>query len=204
MRLLIIVLVSLLAGCAALPERAPSGDPASVWKGRQVLLAQINAWDLRGRVALRNGGEGGNASLQWVRDTDKHRIELSGPIGSARVRLTQNLYGAELRGTDDTVYRDSSMQRLLLRRIGWDLPIEELNYWILGLPAPGTLTRSELDEWGRLKMLEQAGWEVRFLEYAQQGQLELPIRLSARRVGSATPIEARLVIETWAFNTPPK
>jgi outer membrane lipoprotein LolB len=197
MRVLTLTLIAFLAGCAAVSERPPSPDIAAAWQMRQASLAAINRWELHGRVALRSGDDGGQASLQWTRDVDMHRIELTGPISSARVRLTQTPFGAEMRDTEDHVYRDSSIQRLLQRRIGWELPVDELNYWILGLPARGAVSRSELDPWGRLKTLEQAGWEVRFLEYAQQGELELPSRLSARRVGSSTPIEVRVAIETF-------
>ena len=203
MRLLLLMLFSLLAGCAVLPERVPSTDPEATWTLRQTLLAQIDTWTLRGRVALRSGDEGGQASLQWKRQAETQRIELAGPIGSGRVRLTQNRFGAELRDARDRVYRDSSLQRLLLRRVGWDLPFDDMNYWVLGLPAPGGITRSELDAWGRLATLEQAGWEVRFLDYTKQGQFELPSQLVVRRTGTTTPVEARLIIETWTFSDHP-
>lgn len=197
--------IILLAGCAVSPPRPAVPDAQAAWAARQAALTQIRSWDARGRVALRSGDEGVQASVQWTRDNDTQRIELAGPFGGGRVRLTQNKDSAELQDSDNRIYRDSSIQRLLQRRVGWDLPISELNYWILGLPAPGLVTNSELDEWGRLKSFQQSGWEVRVLEYSHQGSFELPNRLFVRRVGaSMASIEARVVIETWTLSEPPK
>ncbi len=181
-------------------------DVQAAWEARQLSLAQVNAWDLHGRLALRTANEGFQASLHWLRKQDVHRIELAGPLGGGRVRLTQDKSGAELRDASDKSYRDVSVQRLLARTTGWDVPLEGLNYWALGLPAPGVVTRSELDEWGRLKLLEQRGWEIRFLEYVAQGAVELPSKIFIKRksvsdANSAT-LEVRLVIETWTLGNP--
>jgi outer membrane lipoprotein LolB len=201
MRILrLFVALIFLAGCAVAPSRPPVSDPQAAWTAHRAALARIQTWDVRGRVAVRSGDDGVQASLLWVRESDLQRIELTGPFGGGRVRLIQNRDGAELHDTDNRVYRDSSLQRLLQRRVGWDLPISELNYWMLGLPAPGAVTGMELDEWGRLKVLQQSGWEIRLLEYSQQDGVELPSRLFVRRVETSTaPMEARLVVEKWTI-----
>ena len=54
---------------------------------------------------------------------------------------------------------------------------EPLQYWIIGLPAPGPRDQFELDSIGRLKRLVQSGWEITFIEYTQVGDLMLPKRL---------------------------
>jgi outer membrane lipoprotein LolB len=199
-RLLLFAIAAVISACAVAPERAPLGDPASVWQQRQVSLARIRAWDLRGRLWLRSADEGFNLSLQWRREADRHRIDLTGPLGGGRVRLTQDRHGAELRDASDVVDRDASVQQLLARRTGWDLPLDGLNYWVLGLPAPDAPTQSEIDSWGRLKTLEQFGWDIRFLEYVQQGGHELPSRVFIKRRHDAADrtLEVRLVVEKWA------
>jgi outer membrane lipoprotein LolB len=199
-RLLLIFFAALLGGCAALPERPHVANPQAAWQKRQASLAHVNAWDIRGRLALRTADEGFQASLQWVREADRHRIDLTGPLGGGHVRLTQDKNGAELRDANDKLYRDSSVQQLLARTTGWDVPFEGLIYWVLGLPAPEAAGKSELDEWGRLKILEQHGWEIRFLEYAQHDAYEFPSRVFIKRkseVASDTTIEVRIVIEKW-------
>lgn len=204
MRPLIIALTLMLAACASVPQRPPVDDPAAVWQVRQARLARVNAWDLRGRLALRTQDEGANASLRWVRSRGWHRMNLAGPFGGGRVRLTYDREGAELRDADGKIYRGASMQELLWRETGWILPIEGLNYWVLGLPDPEAPAQTTLDQWGRLKSLKQSGWDVRFLEYTRIGGYELPRRVFAKHEsnGVSDPeIEARLVIENWTVSS---
>lgn len=194
--------MALCAGCAALPERPPVVNPENAWQVRQASLASVNAWDIRGRLALRSADEGFQVSLHWIRDQHVHRIDLTGPLGGGRVRLTQDKNGAELRDANEKLYRDSSVRQLLARTTGWDVPLEGLNFWVLGLPAPEAATKSQLDRWGRLMVLEQQGWEIRFLEYAHQGAHELPTRVFVKRVSGAmgdTTLEVRLVVEKWSL-----
>lgn len=195
-------MMALCAGCAALPERPPVANPENAWQVRQASLASVNAWDIRGRLALRSADEGFQVSLHWIRDQHVHRIDLTGPLGGGRVRLTQDKNGAELRDANEKLYRDSSVRQLLARTTGWDVPLEGLNFWVLGLPAPEAATKSQLDRWGRLMVLEQQGWEIRFLEYARQGAHELPTRVFVKRVSGAmgdTTLEVRLVVEKWSL-----
>jgi outer membrane lipoprotein LolB len=201
-RLLPVLLAAFIAGCAAVPERAPLDDPRGAWRARQAALASVDAWEIRGRLALRTADDGFQASLQWRREAERHRIELAGPLGGGRVRLTQDEQGAELRDAKDKVYRDRSLQRLLLRATGWQLPLDGLNYWVLGLPAPTPVTSSDIDAWGRLAVLEQQGWEIRFLDYAHYGAHELPSRVFVKRktqTAAGATLDVRLVIETWTI-----
>ena len=190
----------LLAGCAGLPERLPVADPAAVWDSRQSALARLNNWDLHGRLALRTDDEGAHASLHWVRRNAVHRMNLAGPFGGGRVRVVYDENSAELRDSNGDVYRGNSVQQLLERVTGWWLPLNGLNYWVLGLPEPGVTARTELDEWGRLRTLDQQGWRIEFLEYTEQAGFELPKRLFvSRQSPDKDVLEARIAIERWAL-----
>jgi len=198
MRVFLLLLALLLAGCATAPERAPVADIAAAWNARQARLARLETWSLRGRLALRTAEEGAHASLHWVRRQDVHRVDLAGPFGGGRVRVTYDGSGAELREADGKVHRDASVQELVARATGWWLPLEGLNYWVVGLPAPGAPAQRALDPWGRLQRLRQLGWTIEFLEYVREGGYELPRRLFIRRASPEETLEVRLVIEDWA------
>jgi outer membrane lipoprotein LolB len=190
-----------LAGCASLPDRAPVADKHNAWRERQTVLARLDTWELRGRVALRTAQDGGQASLHWLRKRDSHRIDLAGPFGGGRVRLTQEAGAAELRDSSGRVWRDRSLTEVLARATGWRLPLEGLDAWALGLPAPGEPAELELDEWGRLKRLVQLGWDISFLNYAEHHGYELPSRLFIKRAGGGEPeVEVRLAISEWTLS----
>lgn len=196
----------LLAGCAALPARAPE-ETARLWEARERTLAPLMAWDLQGRIALRSHDEGLQASLHWVREQEHHRFTLIGPLGSGQVRLTQDKNGAELRDAEKNVRRAPEARALLRQATGWDVPFEAMNWWVRGLPAPGTVTEKELDADGRLRLLTQLGWEIEFLEYGRYGAYELPSKLFIRRHDNVPGIgldhvtlEVRMVIERWTLH----
>ncbi len=195
----------LLNGCAALPTRAPA-ETARLWQAREQALAPLSSWDLHGRIALRSRDEGLQASLHWVREQERQRFTLIGPLGSGQVRLTQDRNGAELRDAEKNVRRAPDARALLRQATGWDVPFEDMNWWIRGLPAPGAVTEKELDADGRLRLLTQLGWEIEFLEYGRYGAYELPSKLFIRRrddvpgVGlNHVTLEVRVVIERWAL-----
>jgi outer membrane lipoprotein LolB len=199
-----------LAACVSLPEGPPAADPALAWKVRQQTLLPLIIWEIRGRVALQTAQEGWHAALHWSRVGDRHDIDLSGPLGSGRMRLSQDRFGAQLRDSDQHTYYAENAQKLLYRVTGWDMPFEGLNYWVLGLPAPGAIGRERLDPWGRLEQLEQFGWNIQFLEYLHEGEYEVPGKLFIKRdVDNNKPkfdsddlslhptLELRLVIQSW-------
>ncbi|MBI3899695.1 MAG: outer membrane lipoprotein LolB [Gammaproteobacteria bacterium] len=194
--LVVVVLAFVVTGCVTTPE-TPVADVEGAWQIRQRALAEIDHWNLHARIAVRTPKEGGQASLQWLRQQQNHRLDLAGPFGSGRVRLTQGPHGAEL-FDGRRVYRDSSMQQLLVRATGWQLPLDGLNYWVLGLPAPNAPAQTTLDTHGRLKELQQFGWAVSFLEYAPQGAYELPSRIFIKQ--QEPELEVRLAIGEWSLS----
>lgn len=195
-----------VAACATIPARPPVADRAQVWQARKQVLTPLNTWEIHGRLALKTADEGWQLALRWIRAADRHDIDLSGPLGSGRVRVTQDRSGASLRDAEQRTYHAASAHQLLYRATGWDMPIDGLNYWVLGVPVPGVPWQERLDEWGRLQTLEQLGWDVQFLEYTRQGSYELPSKLYiSRHPGDrgeqAMPgetLELRLVIQRWA------
>ena len=130
-------------------------------------------------------------------------MDFTGPLGRGHLRLIQDSRGAELRDADQRVWREADAELLLYRATGWVVPLDGLNFWVLGLPAPGPAPERQLDGQGRLQRLAQAGWDIRFLEYARHGGFELPSRIYITRrndaEGTAETLEVRLSIEHWTL-----
>lgn len=201
-------LAAFAAGCATAPMPPPVENPAATWQSRQAELKPVTAWKIQGRLAMRAADEGWQASVYWVREGERHRIDITGPLGRGHLRLEQDSHGAELRDADQRTWRAENAEQLLYHTTGWLLPIDGMNYWVLGLPSPAAAASAELDGQGRLKTLVQSGWDIQFLEYTRYGSLDLPSKLFIKRQRGDTEInlannaalEVRLVIEHWAFN----
>lgn len=206
---LVALLVAMLAGCATVGDHPAAKDPQAAWHKRQAQLLPLKDWRIQGRVSARTTDDGWQASLRWTRNDLRHEIDLWGPLGRGHVRLTQDSSGAELRDADNNSYWAKDGEQLLFQRTGWWLPLDGLNFWVLGLPAPTEPNTYTLDQWGRLKRLQQLGWAIDFLQYRREGNYELPSKLFIRRNnGSDThtaaqsdgpPLEVRLAIERWTI-----
>jgi outer membrane lipoprotein LolB len=193
----------LCASCATPLPRPPAAHLQQLWQVHESGLLLIQHWDLRGRLAVHTGERGGQASLTWKRAAAQQSIRLNGPLGRGVVRVTQNENGAELQDVEQHVLHAANAEELLYRYTGWRLPLNNLNYWVRGVPVPDLPAIRELDDAGRLKTLRQQGWEVQYQEYRQFEGHDLPKRLTLTYVpDQAAPaipaMEVRLVIDRWA------
>ncbi len=204
--------IILLAGCASLSPSQPEFENQAAWNKRLAKLSQIRGWELTGRMSLRNDEEAYQASLRWIRKQFRHRIDLTGPFGRGYIRLRQDRSGAEMRDSDKNIFRAENIETLLRQKTGWDIPLQGMEYWVLGLPMPDQAMKMQLDRHGRLKRLSQKGWDIRFIEYRRYGDIELPRKIFLSRGQGHNPtgevahrvLELRLVINHWQLPPTPR
>ena len=183
-----------VASCARIPAEAGL-EPLS-WEARQDGLMGLRSWGLKGRVAVRNGGEAATASLFWTQREDEYRLRAAAPLGRGAYLLEGRDGAALLRGPGQEVERAEDAETLLLRRLGWRLPVSHLAYWVRGLPSPALPVEAlALDEENRLEALEQGGWVLQCQDYVGVEGRQLPRRLTLRSKGGS--YSARLSIRRW-------
>lgn len=181
----------LLAGCATTGSGTlPALDS---WQERQRVLASLDDWGFSGRIAVSDGDEGFNGNLHWEQRRDYVDVRLSGPLGAGTVLIAGD--AGRLRVTDgDGVVTWLEDPEVDLRRLyGWHIPVQNLRFWVLGIPAPGETATTQVSDDALLEALTQAGWDVTISEYRDGAGQSLPRKLTARR--DATRV--RLVIDRW-------
>ncbi len=181
-----------LAGCATPPEPGTVSDQSR--EQRQQALEQINAWQLKGRVAIINGSEAWHLNVEWQQRQEDYRIELWGPFGSGRVQLEGDGQGVRLTDSRQGIYYADDPESLLYEHTGVNMPVSGLRYWILGLTDPRYATRQpRRDQAGRLTAVKQADWQVAFSRYTRVDSLALPDRLSVDR----QDLRVKMVVDHW-------
>jgi outer membrane lipoprotein LolB len=83
----------------------------------------------------------------------------------------------------------------LQERLGFDLPLDNLRYWLLGVPAPDApvdLTRNDQD---RARQLRQGGWSIDYDRYMPVNGDWLPAHLVLSREG----VRVRIAIDHWEW-----
>ena len=152
-------------------------------------LQQASQWALNGRAAASIGKLGWQASLAWKQQGSTSELHLTGPlgIGASLVRLSPeglSIDGAKPREDAAAILRE---------RLGVDLPLGSLRFWLLGVPDPGedsTIARNAQD---RAQQLIQSGWTVVIDRYMPVQGDWLPAQLSVLR----DDVRLRIAVDTW-------
>ncbi len=177
------------AGCATAP---PAGDGAA-WPVRRAELQSLDQWTLRGRVAVAAGGNGFSGGLDWQQQGARAEVALRGPIGGPGYAI--HVDGDEFSVTDRSgeTFAGVEARALLAERLGAELPVAQLRYWLTGVPAPGVPAQETQGPDARLAELEQSGWRIRYGGFRAAGPLMLPARLDVMTTG----IRLRIVVSDW-------
>ena len=181
----------LLASCADLPQRVSSDLN---WQDREAQLKALSHWKASGKLAIRSAEQSESATMEWSQTNNITRILLSGPMGLGAISIESDEQSLQISRDGQTRHYDISSSSAERSVMGWDLPLQALPYWVLGLPAPGDNVREQVVEQGLLRRVEQLGWTVTYEDYAQFAQYLLPTRLTIER----TDTRARLFIRTWS------
>jgi outer membrane lipoprotein LolB len=184
-----------IAGCSQFGGLADKQQAQERWAARQQPLLDFMAWDIHARAVIRLKGQVYNLGIRWQRQTENSMILLEAPFGQGVFRIESAAGGTyRLRLPDGRVSENKTAEALLEDMIGWSLPISGLEYWIRGLPQPGSSYSHSLDQGGRARSIRQDQWSIDYLDYfARQEGPQLPRRI---KLVSET-VTLKLVIERW-------
>ena len=179
----------LVGGCASLPPPVDAGS----WAGRRAELQALRVFTLDGRVAVATADQGFSGGLAWRQDGAQAQINLRGPLGATALSI--RLDGTQITVTDSngTSITGDAARDYMASQIGAPLPVSELRYWLVGVPAPMLPFRETIGADGRLAALEQAGWQLRYSRYQTVGGLALPVRIEVESAST----RLRLVVSNW-------
>lgn len=196
-RLAALALVLLLGACTGLREKPVNTEFAERnWLIRQSTLTAVQTFQLQGRLA-ESGLSATRGDLDWTQSGDRFDVRVSGPLGVGALAISGDPRSVEIRSKDG-VFVTSTPESYMQERLGWSLPLPQLRYWILGLPAPMRAPEHDpksliLDDAGRAQTIRQAGWEIAYDEYQTVGSLSLPRKLALQNGARSF----RIVIDRW-------
>jgi outer membrane lipoprotein LolB len=183
-----------LAGCA--PQVLVK--PVSDWSVRRAQLQALPGWSLSGRVAVAAADRGFSARLEWLQAEAASRIDLAGPFGAGALRV--EVAGTELTVRDGDGGVVAAGAGALVERLGFDLPVRELRYWMLGVPAPADGHAGDVVEVlgreGRPVAFKDGQWWVHVESWTPVAGDVLPRRLVIERPG----LKLKLVIDSWRLD----
>jgi outer membrane lipoprotein LolB len=120
-------------------------------------------------------------------------MSLDGPLGAGGVQVASDGSAVSIVTSRGDRLNNDAARAELANRLGFDPPIDNLRYWVLGVPEPGHPAQETLDSQQRLATLEQDGWQILYTDYMSVGGEWLPSKLTLQRQG----IRVRLVVDGW-------
>ena len=168
---------ALLSACTAI---APPAKENSDWTRQRDQLQELESWELRGRVNVRYDNESHTPRINWLQQNVEYHIRLWGTFNAGNTLIVGRPGYVSLENDGETVDA-SSPEELILRQMGYELPISQLNYWIKGLPSPDSSFQLSFNELNQLTTIEQADWTINLSDMRQYGQVSLPRRVELTR-----------------------
>jgi outer membrane biogenesis lipoprotein LolB len=155
-----------LGACALAPRQSALPDLAAI----------PAAFEMSGRIAVRNGQQNDIARLRWTHTRASDRWVIATPIGNEVARIQSDEGGATLEQAGGTPRHAASFQALTSELLGVSLEPAELAAWLHGA-APQAAN----------------GWTVTLDERQAAGAVEIARRVTATR-GEVT---VRLVVDDY-------
>ncbi len=200
-RILILpVLLLALAGCVTTQQNpGPVTDESHQhWSLRQQQLAQIDNWEIRGRVALFVDDDVYNLGLNWTLEKNHSTLKLEAAMGQGVIQLENNNTEVILQTSEGDSYYGQNAEQVLKQSTGWSIPVEGLESWIKGINHNQSDYLPEIDSTGKARSLMQDEWRINYLQYAtasleKYNNPELPRKIYMKRQNLAL----KIVIDQW-------
>lgn len=187
--------LGLLSACSI---TAPPAERSSDWISQRTALEELDSWQLRGRVNVRYNEESDTPSIDWMQQNVEYHIRLWGTFNvGTTVIVGRPGYVTLEQGGD--VLTASSAENLILQQLGYELPVSYLEYWIKGIPAPGSQADLRFNELNQLVALVQDGWTVSYFDLRQYDNLSLPRRVDVTR--NQNDIRLRFFRLNWELDS---
>lgn len=201
--LLLALIMSMLAGCATTTQPAPDGVSDGVkannWKKRQLILAALPSWNLIGRASVTYRGDNWPFGIEWQQFTPvRYNMNIKHPLTQNTVAdVVKDANSVSLTANGRT-YQDNSAERLIENHLRVRLPVDGMQYWVLGTSAPGYPVSSvKLDGLGRPVSLEQAGWTIQYSDYQKRKIDALPGLIKVSR-STPQPVQVKMRVRQWS------
>jgi outer membrane lipoprotein LolB len=182
----------LLGGCRTAPPLQP-GDPNRPWPEQRTALRALDRYQLAGRVAVNAGSQGFTASLRYEQRRREASLALDGPLGIGGIRVTLDGEDIGVATSRGEKLDGAAARAALEQRLGFEIPLAMLRWWLLGVPDPDLPAVETTDANGFTQSFDQQGWQVEITQRAPALGFQLPKRLTATRAGA----RLKLIVERW-------
>jgi outer membrane lipoprotein LolB len=191
------LLCLVIAACSTAPKSntQPIASHAyAPFSYKQTELEKLVQWDVEGKLAVYTNDKNSSGLLTWRQRSAYFDLLINGPLGSGQLHI-EGTPGLVIATSSKGQVEAESIEALFKQEFGWQFPMQELRYWVRGIPQPNTDAKITYNSEGEAASIEQAGWLVRFHSYNKVTGLPMPQKIEI--IG--TDMRLVLVLKSW-FN----
>lgn len=153
----------------------------------------VSHWEIDGAMAAKSDAKGWSASYDWTQQgANNYKISLFGPLGNGATTISRkNGVTTFQRGQETN--SSGNAEKLLQQKTGVHFPVTDLYYWVRCLPAPGSKSSINQDQFYRNQQIQQAGFTVECSEYTRIQQVDLPKHIKV----TGPHMSLKIIIKNW-------
>ena len=182
------VMACFVSACSMFQTEQKAPPPASI--------SAMTQWDTEGRVGIRTADDAVSGNFDWHESPKDFSLRIYGPFGQGSTKLS-GIDGQKVTlayGDKEIVGRDASS--LLRQKLGWEFPVNQVKYWMRGLPFPNTPYKLTQNTENNLPAeIRQDGWTVTYKKFSDVEGLQLPQTMQVSR----PPYRVNLIITDWTI-----
>ena len=182
-----------LSGCS---QTRPVTVQGEAWVQHKASILKLDTWTINGRVGVYTEDEAWPGDLIWKQKHKQYDLRIVAPLGAGNLHIYSVHGGVVLESSSSPrPYFSPNADALLKQQFGWVLPLDNLRYWIRGIPHPQSPIsgQMEFDQQGHLMVLNQSGWKVSFSRYKKAGVYQLPRKVLLEQQDRSV----KIIIRQW-------
>ncbi|HIF9233397.1 TPA: lipoprotein insertase outer membrane protein LolB [Photobacterium damselae] len=185
-------LVTLMTGCAS---QSPEISQKVNWPTQEQQLSKLTHYQASGKLAYKDNQQRFGANLNWQTNNQNDHLLLTNFLGQTLIKLDTTPKSVTLIDYKGNEYHGTNAAELVSRLTGINLPIEQMQNWLIGLPtAADTFQLNDQGVVGYLaKQIGPQLWEMHYQEYDFSQHPALPSKM----ILSQGKQKITLVINEW-------
>ncbi|MBU2978875.1 lipoprotein insertase outer membrane protein LolB [Alteromonas sp. C1M14] len=199
---LVFIVFFWLSACTTLPDGPQQAVDLPIQLAK---LNDINQWQIKGKMAIRQGKKAVSANMNWKTNQADFKFRLTNLLGITLVNMDYS-QGLAVLEADDKTYEHSDPSALIYEVTNWDIPVHKLLSWIKGLPLKDDVY--QLNDKQLLASLSPncetcSSWQVSYSQYGNVEGIWLPYQLTLRQTDKDNTM-IKIRIDSWELADEPR
>ncbi|KJY81489.1 membrane protein [Vibrio galatheae] len=187
-----------LNGCASLESTTDVE-----WQTHQQRLATIQNYQSNGKLGYIAPDQRQSLNFQWRYSPALTQLRLTTFLGQTALNLQATPNGAQVETYDDQTFHASSAETLIQQLTGLNIPVQQLNDWLLGRPTQAD--DYQLNETNTLASLTKSVgsqiWQLSYLSYQDVIIDGVALPLPQKLKLTQGDISINIIISKWTISS---